>query len=278
MTVREYFWRGTAREKTLSSRPPLRDTSAVIDCKFIVLTRTLGPIVRINPEELHCNDPEFTDEIYAGGNRVRDKQQHHVNSVAGPVSTSTFATVDHELHRIRRSAASRFFSRVQMLKFENEIACIVNQLCDKLLSWTNKSPFDINDAYACFTADAISQYAYGEPTGYLAQPEWTPNFRDSVRALGGSCFVLRFMPVFRNLVDFAPYLARYMTDEIAMFMNETAEILPRRIKEVKENRSKGRMFSELLDSNLPESEKSVYRLSGEAFSLIGAGTETTAVS
>jgi cytochrome P450 len=234
--------------------------------------------VRINPEELHCNDPEFTDEIYAGGNRVRDKQQHHVNSVAGPVSTSTFATVDHELHRIRRSAASRFFSRAQMLKFENEIACIVNQLCDKLLTWENKPPFDINDAYACFTADAISQYAYDEPTGYLAQPNWTPNFRDSVRALGGSCFVLRFMPAFRNLVDFAPYLARYMTDEIAMFMNETAEVLPRRIQEVKENRSKGRMFSELLDSTLPESEKTVYRLSGEAFSLIGAGTETTAVS
>lgn len=243
-----------------------------------MLIEFLGPIVRINPEELHCSDPEFLDEIYAGGNRVRDKQQHHLNSVAGPVSKSAFATVEHETHRIRRAAASRFFSRGQMLKFENEIYSIANELCNKLLTWKNKAPFDIQDAYACFTADAISQYAYGEPTGYLAQPDWTPNFRDSIRALGGSCFVLRFMPVLRHLVDFAPYLARYMTDEIAMFMKETAEVLPRRIQEVKENRSSGRMFSELLNSNLPETEKTVYRLSGEAFSLIGAGTETTAVS
>jgi cytochrome P450 len=158
------------------------------------------------------------------------------------------------MHRIRRNAASRFFSRAQMLKFENEISHITKQLCEKLLTWKNKPPFDINDAYACFTADAISQYAYGEPTRYLTQPSWTPNFRDSVKALGGSCFVLRFMPMFRHLVDFAPYLARYMTNEIAMFMKETAEVLPRRIQEVKEKRSKGRMFSELLDSNLPESE------------------------
>lgn len=173
---------------------------------------------------------------------MRDKQQHHLNSVAGPVSTSTFATVDHETHRVRRNAASRFFSRAQMLKFENEISYITEQLCDKLLTWKNKPPFDINDAYACFTADAISQYAYGEPTGYLTQPSWTPNFRDSVRALGGSCFVLRFMPLFRRLVDFAPYFARYMTDEIAMFMKETAEVLPRRIQQVKKTGQRAECF------------------------------------
>ncbi|KAI1850711.1 hypothetical protein JX266_003993 [Neoarthrinium moseri] len=55
-----------------------------------------GPIVRINPEELHCNDPDFTEEIYPTTGRVRDKQQHYLNTVAGPLSQSSFATIDHE--------------------------------------------------------------------------------------------------------------------------------------------------------------------------------------
>lgn len=38
----------------------------------------LGPIVRISPDEVHCSDSRFIDEIYATGNRKRDKPIHQV--------------------------------------------------------------------------------------------------------------------------------------------------------------------------------------------------------
>jgi hypothetical protein len=41
-----------------------------------------GPIVRISPHEVHCNDISFADEIYAVGGRKRDKPVHQINGSA----------------------------------------------------------------------------------------------------------------------------------------------------------------------------------------------------
>lgn len=41
-----------------------------------------GPIVRISPNETHCNDVAFSDEIYAVGGRKRDKPLHQINGGA----------------------------------------------------------------------------------------------------------------------------------------------------------------------------------------------------
>lgn len=42
-----------------------------------------GPLVQINPDGLHCNDPYFVDEVYAGGNRKRNKPNVHVKFLIG---------------------------------------------------------------------------------------------------------------------------------------------------------------------------------------------------
>ena len=238
---------------------------------------TLGPIVRINAEELHCNDPRFVDEIYASGNRKRDKWQHFLNSgAAGPILLGGFSTLEHELHRTRRLPMNRFFSRGQMLKLEGEVHGFTQRTCDKLLR--TKGVFDIKEAFNCYTADIISQYAFGEPMGFIDQEGWTPNFGGWVKNFFNSAYMMRHVALARAAVAFAPYFANYMGDDMKNLMHQLQVVIPGHIQKAINNKENGRIFADLMaNDQMPDSEKTIYRLSGEGFNVLTAGTETTAV-
>ncbi|KAI1393077.1 benzoate 4-monooxygenase cytochrome P450 [Hypoxylon trugodes] len=239
-----------------------------------------GPIVRINPDELHCNDPLFTDEIYAGGNRIRDNWQHQLNTgAASSISVAAFSTVSHELHRIRRGALSKFFSRQQMLKLEGEVHNFTQRTVDKMLRFADRKPFDVKEVFNCFTADIISQYAFGEPLGFVDQDDWEPNFATWAKSFFESAYMMRYNALARKLAELTPLFANYMGDDFRAVTKLTSVIIPQYIQAALSHPGGGRVFSELIGSDvLPEEEKTMYRLSGEGFSLLTAGTETTAAT
>lgn len=238
-----------------------------------------GPIVRINPDELHCSDPTFTDEIYAGPGRVRDKWQHQINTGgAGPVSVTGFSTIAHELHRTRKGALARFFSRNQMLKLEGEVLDCAGMVADKMLTSSGGKPFDVKEAFNCYTADIIAQYAFGEPMGFVAQEGWEPNFATWVKSFFRSAYMMRHNALGRKMAQVMPLMADYLGEDIKMVMRQMNVVIPGYIEAAVSNPDNGRVFSELVDSKiLTEEEKSMYRLSGEGFNFLLAGTETTAV-
>lgn len=135
-----------------------------------------GPIVRINPDELHCSDPDMLDEIYAGGNRPRDKWEHYAGFLIGPLALAGFATISHDIHRIRKGALARYFSRGQMLKLEGEVRDFTVRTVDKMLRRAGSGEFDVKEAFNCLTADIISQYCFGESMGFTDQAGFEPNF------------------------------------------------------------------------------------------------------
>ncbi|KAF4459440.1 benzoate 4-monooxygenase cytochrome p450 [Fusarium albosuccineum] len=239
-----------------------------------------GPIVRINPDELHCSDPYFVDEIYAGPGRIRDKWQHQLNTGgAGPVSVTGFSTVPHEVHRMRKGALSKYFSRQQMLKLEGEVTNFALMATDKMLRSAGKKPFDVKEAFNCFTADIISQYAFGEPMGFIAQEGWEPNFATWVKSFFRSAYMMRHNALARKMAQVLPLLSDYMGEDIKAVMRQMNVTIPEYIRAALKNPEGGRVFADLMESKvLPESEKSMYRLSGEGFNFLLAGTETTAAT
>lgn len=234
--------------------------------------------MRINPEELHCNDPRFVDEIYASGSRKRDKWQHFLNTGAtGPILVGGFSTPAHELHRTRRIPMNKFFSRGQMLKLEGEVHEYTQRTCDKLLR--TRGVFDIKEAFNCYTADIISQYSFGEPMGFTDQEGWTPNFGGWVKGFFNGAYMMRHVAPARAAVAIAPYFANYMGDDMKNLMHQLQVVIPGHIQKAIDNKDHGRIFADLMaNEQLPDEEKTIYRLSGEGFNLLAAGTETTAVS
>jgi hypothetical protein len=63
-----------------------------------------------------------------------------------------------------------------VLKLEDEVLQLAELTIEKMLRWAGGEAFEVKGAFNCYTADVFSQYAFGEPIGFLEQEGWEPNF------------------------------------------------------------------------------------------------------
>jgi cytochrome P450 len=126
----------------------------------------IGPIIRVNPNELHFNDAYFYNTIYSGSKHRRDKDANHA-AMSG-VKYATNVTVDHDLHRQRRGYIAGFFGKQTILRLEPLVQQKVDKLVQKLRDahWNGETVSSMN-AFVATTADVITHYAYGESFGEL---------------------------------------------------------------------------------------------------------------
>ncbi|KAK3291706.1 benzoate 4-monooxygenase cytochrome p450 [Chaetomium fimeti] len=237
-----------------------------------------GPLVRINPDEVHCNDRHFIDEIYAGGSRKRDKPVHQVKG-SGVAEHATFSTTSHDVHRMRRGALSKFFSRAQVSRLEPTIRDLAESLCEKILTLGKDEPFDVTTALSLFTTDVISGYCLGENLGLVAQKGWEPNFREPLYAQLKLVYLFRFFPWMRHLGFAMAMFTRRLSEDMESLFSVLIVDMPNYVKSAQARVDKGidegtTVFGSVLQSNLPPSEKALQRLVEEGFSLFVAGTET----
>lgn len=104
-----------------------------------------GPIVRINPHELHVRDPDFFDTVYAGPGHKRDRDPWHTAGLA--LEGSVLDSPLHELHRKRRAALSPFFSKAYTQKMLPIVQERIDVLIERLVALKN-SGTPVNFLYA----------------------------------------------------------------------------------------------------------------------------------
>ncbi|KAK4664553.1 uncharacterized protein QC763_0087180 [Podospora pseudopauciseta] len=69
-----------------------------------------GPIIRINPWELHASDPVLFSQIYSSGVKHRIEKYAWSQQGLRLIDNSHILTESHELHKLRRKPLATFFS------------------------------------------------------------------------------------------------------------------------------------------------------------------------
>ena len=175
-----------------------------------------GPIVRINPTEVHIKDPDWYDELYAAGGRKRDKSDWY-NARSG--GESVFSTVGHDHHRLRRTALNQYFSKASIVKLEDLIRDKVDRLADTFrASMAKGESIETHTAFVAMTLDVISHYAFGKSFGLLEIPGFSPEWKHNLHGAIEAGIVSRYLPWLVDILFKMPlWLAIWMNPVVAFF-------------------------------------------------------------
>lgn len=238
-----------------------------------------GPIIRVNADELHIHDPEFYSDIYAGNS-------HRVNkyppTVAGfQLPTAGLTTVDHDLHRLRRSLISQFFSKRAITALDPLINNKIDKFCERIDSY-EKTGQDVNfdAAFAALTAEVITQYFFGKEFDYINVENFNFANRDAAISIIHLYHLARLVPPLVSGLNLLPIpVVRKIMPSAAGVLQERINIkrdITAFLADDSEKKGGSVILEALEQPEVPASEKTISRLVNEGITVIGAGTETTA--
>jgi cytochrome P450 len=246
-----------------------------------------GPIVRITPDEVHVRDSGWLDVLYTGPGPVRNKGPRAVN--ASRTTGSVAATPDHSVHRARRTAIGPYFSKHAVSSMEGQVIGKTDLLCQRLREKAKTDQVvDIWAALTACTLDIISEYCYDQSWNALDGEDLGTRWRTFFGGeFEGVMARIHFPFVYRMMELIPLFIVRKLVPDVALALDNKAltDGVSRKVwKDFQSGREKTTdgeekpktIFHGIMNSSLPDEEKSVERLSDEAFVLVIAGGETTA--
>ncbi|KAL1863207.1 hypothetical protein Plec18170_000037 [Paecilomyces lecythidis] len=239
-----------------------------------------GPVVRINPEELHVSDPDFYSVLYSQQQR-RNKTVMYSKQFGTP--DAAIGTVEHQVHRMRRAALNPFFSKAGVYRLESVIQEKVDLMLRRLEEFRDSGrPIPLDAMFPAFTNDVVMEYAFARSDHRLEHPDFDAVFHETMLSFS----VLNHWTKHMNWIltlgqSVPPWLAKQLDEGMGKIVSLQTNIA-NQVKDVQTGTNKSyeavshkTIFHDILNSNLPESEKRLDRLAQEGQVVVGAGTETT---
>ncbi|KAI9666683.1 MAG: hypothetical protein M1821_004619 [Bathelium mastoideum] len=250
--------------------------------KIRELHERFGPIIRINPYEIHVDDPKFYYNLYTGPTEKRDKWAWSMNMFG--MKAATFSTVPHELHRWRRAALNASFSKAAVYHLEPEVRALVNKLCERLEEFQKTGePANVGPIFSALTTDVVTGYSFGKSYGCLQAPDFKPQLYEAVQANTRTTVLAKqfnwMIPLSRSLPHWIVQAVNPLMMQMVYFADYILEQVQHTIEThdtESESSKRPTVFGAILDSDLNPSEKSPLRLMDDGISVVGAGVLTTA--
>ncbi|GAD94164.1 hypothetical protein AN8309.2 [Paecilomyces variotii No. 5] len=239
-----------------------------------------GPVVRINPEELHVSDPDFYSVLYSQQQR-RNKTVIYSKQFGTP--DAAIGTVEHHVHRMRRAALNPFFSKAGVYRLESVIQQKVDLMLDRLAEFRKLGrPIPLDVMFPAFTNDVVMEYAFARSDHRLEHPDFDALFHETMLSFSVLNHWTKHMNWILTLGQSIPlWLAKRLDEGMGKIVSLQTNIA-NQIKDIQTGTDKNyeavshkTIFHDILSSNLPESEKRLDRLAQEGQVVVGAGTETT---
>ncbi|KAH8658663.1 cytochrome P450 [Tricladium varicosporioides] len=250
-----------------------------------------GPIIRINPHELHINDPtgEFYHVVFSG-TAVRDKHKYYTAQFGTP--KTDFGTVSHYLHRMRRKATNPFFAHTNILRFEPTMKIMLDKLCVRIEEYKKSNGLTMNMriAYMCFTTDVITSFALSHSWNFLDAKDFNPWWWETTQNTAAMTkWTKQFPWIFPIMQSLPDFIVAAMNPSLILVLNMQRKIkqlaidtMPAKTKSKTEQANfpdgaPRTIFQEILKSNLPPEEKTIDHLWQAGQNVIGAGADTVAL-
>lgn len=245
----------------------------------------LGPIVRINPEEVHISDPNFYDEVYVNHcTRATDKWYWSARQFG--THRDTVSTVDHRVHRHRRAALNPIFSKKSVTALEPRVNYHVDKLVKRLVSYSHTSKIvNLVDVYIALTTDVISDLTLGQSYSFLDEIDFNTGWHSFLMELSKNSHLMKQFHWTFEILELLPrsiisLLNPFLMSRLHSLQDSISATVKSHINESYSRKTAPpitSIVSSLFSSHhLSPADKSLSRLAEEAFVLIGAGTTTTA--
>jgi cytochrome P450 len=172
---------------------------------------SLGPVVRITPDEIHLSDPDNYEVMHCVGTKYPKSTQFYNGFGIG---YSTFSAGPIHVHKPRRAMLDPYFSRKNVLALEHLVQARAENISDILTTKLAKGEaVDLHHAFRAISVDVISDYAFGESYGLLDTPDFGHEFFDMVSGIGPTMWFFQQFPAIQMLAMSLPAPIAKMTSK-----------------------------------------------------------------